>query len=99
MPLGAQVLGAWLIAFGVATGLVIRDGDLCRLRVPAVAYTVFGVFESVVLLRYRTQMADDASPWIYGAVLASIVVAGGYGWWAVRRRHEEDPVPPVRRCP
>jgi hypothetical protein len=85
-PLGAQMLGAWLIAFGVATALVIRDGDLSRLGVPAIAFTAFGVFQLAVLLGYRTQITGtDESLWIYGAVLASIVAAGGYGWWVGRR--------------
>jgi hypothetical protein len=86
-PLGAQAIGAWLIAFGVASVLVIRDGDLARLRVPAAAYTAFGVFQLVVLLAYRTQATgSDAVLWSYGLLLASIVAAGGAGWWSARRR-------------
>ena len=53
--LTSQALGAWLVAFGFAAGLAIWERDLSRLLVPAVAYTAFGVFELLVLLRYRTQ--------------------------------------------
>lgn len=81
-PLGAQVIGAWLVAFGMATALVLRDGDLARLRVPAVAYTVFGAFQLAVLATHSGQLDADASPWIYGAALVTIVGVGGYGWWA-----------------
>ena len=55
MPLGAQVIGAWLLALAVATALVIRERDLDRMLVPAVTYTAFGVFQLVVALRYWTR--------------------------------------------
>ena len=54
MPLGAQVIGAWLLALAVATALVIWERDLDRLLVPAVTYTAFGVFQLLVALRYWT---------------------------------------------
>jgi hypothetical protein len=82
-PLGAQAIGAWLIAFGVATAVVLRDGDLARLRVPAAAYTAFGAFQLGVLLTNPAQLDGDASPWVYGALLVTIIGAGGYGLWAV----------------
>src|SRR3954454_10148291 len=43
MPLSTEVTGAWLISFGVAAALVIRERDLRRLVAPAAAYTAFGV--------------------------------------------------------
>jgi hypothetical protein len=83
MPLGSQIIGAWLIAFGVATVLVLRDGGLDRLRVPAAAYTAFGAFQLVVLVLFGGEATGGgASLWLYGAVLVSIVGAGGCGWWA-----------------
>ena len=86
-PLTSQALGAWLVAFGFAAGLAIWERDLSRLLVPAVAYTAFGVFELLVLLRYRTQVtADEPWLWAYVAVLATIVLTGSWGWWAARRR-------------
>jgi hypothetical protein len=82
-PLGAMVTGSWLLAFGVATVLVIRERDLARLLVPAVAYTVFGVLELVVLLADRAQL-DPADPslWACVGVLFAVAGTGGYGWWA-----------------
>jgi hypothetical protein len=86
-PLTAQTVGAWLLAFGLAAALAIWERDLIRLFVPAVAYTAFGAFELLVVLRYRTQVgADDPRLWAYVAVLATIVATGGYGWWAAQRR-------------
>jgi hypothetical protein len=78
-PLSSQVLGAWLIAFGVGAGLVLAEGDLARLRVPAIAYTAFGAFQLVVLAVNGAHM--NAARWGYGAVLVVVVVTGGYGWW------------------
>jgi hypothetical protein len=85
-PLSAQALGAWLIAFGIGVALVLREGDLARLRVPAIAYTAFGAFQWTALIATRSQM-EGPSPavWVYGALLAVVVLTGGYGWWAIHR--------------
>ncbi|MFW3168735.1 hypothetical protein [Geodermatophilus sp. CPCC 206100] len=86
MPLSAQVIGAWLVAFGIAAALVIREGDLTRLRGPAAAYAVFGALQLLVLARYRAEVSSsDPWLWAYVGVLVTVVVAGGYGWAAARR--------------
>jgi hypothetical protein len=86
MPLGAQVIGAWLLALAVATALVIRERDLDRLLVPAVTYTAFGVFQLLVALRYWTQVRPDYQwGWAYVGLLLSIALTGGYGCWAATR--------------
>jgi|tagenome__1003787_1003787.scaffolds.fasta_scaffold20896817_2 hypothetical protein len=82
-PLSAEVLGAWLVAFGVGAGLVLAEGDLSRLRVPAIAYTAFGAFQLLALLVNVSRMDD--TQWGYGFVLAVVVVTGGYGWWTTGR--------------
>jgi hypothetical protein len=85
-PLGAQVIGAWLVAFAVAAALVLRERDLGRLTAPALGYAAFGAFQLGVLVAQRSEVqADAASVWAYGTVLATAVAAGGYGWWAGRR--------------
>jgi hypothetical protein len=86
MPLSSMVVGAWLVAFGVAAALVIREGDLARLVGPSAAYALFGILQLLVLARYRDQVSA-ADPWLWAYVLliGSIVVAGGYGWWVARR--------------
>jgi hypothetical protein len=87
MPLSTMVTGAWLIAFGVAAALVIRERDLSRLVVPAVAYTAFGVLELLVLVRHHEQVdGGDPRLWGYVALLVLAALTGGYGWRAARRR-------------
>jgi len=84
-PLSAQVIGAWLLALGVAVVLAIWDGDLSRLAVSAVTYATFGVLQLVVVFWYRAQVDVRYSwLWIYVLVLAAIALTGGYGWWAAR---------------
>jgi hypothetical protein len=86
-PLGAQVTGAWLIAFAVAAALVVRERDLARLVVPGLGYATFGVLQLAVLVaQWNRVEADAASLWAYVLVLATVVPAGGYGWWAGRAR-------------
>src|SRR3954454_9248249 len=83
-PVSAQVLGAWLVAFGVGAGLVLAEGDLARLRVPAIAYTAFGGFQLVALLVNGSQ--TSAARWGYGFVYAVVLLTGAYGWWTTRVR-------------
>lgn len=90
-PLSAMVIGAWLLAFAVAAALTIRQRDLGQLLVSAVTYTMFGVFELLVLLRYREQVsAADPWLWAYVVVLVAVAATGGYGWWAARRAVHDD---------
>jgi hypothetical protein len=85
MPLGAMVIGAWLIALGLAAGLVIAQRDLSRLLVSAVTYTVFGVLQVVAVIWHWPQLRrHDLSLWAYLALLAAMIGTGGYGWWAAR---------------
>jgi hypothetical protein len=94
MPLSSQVIGAWLIALGLAAALAISQGDLSRLLVSAVTYCAFGVFQFVAVFWYWPQLRrDDVWLWGYLLLLAAIVLTGAYGWWAARdaSRHESGP--------
>jgi hypothetical protein len=80
-PLTAQMVAAWLIAFGSAALFAVLERDLHRLRAAAVGYTVFGALQLAALLRFRTEIHWHAAPAsIYVAVLASVVLAGLAGW-------------------
>ena len=80
-PLTARVVGAWLIAFGVATALAALAGDLERLRTAAVAYTVFGVLVLAVVLLHRDDVAwDRPVAWVFLAVTAAVALTGAEGW-------------------
>ena len=84
-PLGAQVVGAWLIALGIATGLVIRERDLDRLFVPAATYTAFGGFQLLVAASYWSEVRSEHPwMWVYVAVLALMTITGAYGCWQAR---------------
>lgn len=81
-PLGAQVVGAWLIALGIATGLVIRERDLDRLFVPAATYAAFGGFQLLVAVQHWSEARPDNQwMWAYVTVLALMTVTGAYGCW------------------
>lgn len=85
-PLTARAVASWLIAFGVAAALALRDGDLLRLRVAAIAYCVFGVLEFLVLVRFAglVQWGRPVA-WAYLAMLAVVTATGAYGWAATSR--------------
>jgi hypothetical protein len=90
-PLSAQIVGAWLIALGVAAALAIRQGDLGRLLVSGVTYTAFGVFQFVAVAWYWPQISrHDARLWIYLAFLVAVVLTGAYGWRAARAGVAEE---------
>jgi hypothetical protein len=92
-PLTAGIVGAWLIAFGVAALTAIWQRDLVDLVVPAAGYAAFGLFELLVLFRYRADVRPDSAwPWAYLVFLATILLAGAYGWWTGRHpRQSESP--------
>jgi hypothetical protein len=78
--LTSRAIGAWLISFGIAAGAGLVEGDLGRLRVPAIAYLVFAVAELLAVFRYRSTPAWNAAPpWLYLAflVLAGVTAAAG----------------------
>ena len=86
-PLVSQAIGAWLVSFGFAIAVAIRERDLSRMVVPAVAYAAFGGLQVLVLLCHRaTPGTDGLWWWIDLAVLATLVPTGAYGAWAARRR-------------
>jgi hypothetical protein len=85
-PLSSQVIGAWLLALGVAAVLVIRERDLGRLFVAGVTYTVFGLLELVALVWYLPEMdTGDGWVWAYGVFLVAVVGTGAVGARAARR--------------
>ena len=91
-PMSSMVIGAWLIAFGLAAAMAIRAGDLCRLVVPAVTYLAFGVFELVSVIWHWPQVSPaDPWLWVYLVVLGAIVATGAYGWRAARRSAAPEP--------
>ncbi|WP_456610266.1 hypothetical protein [Blastococcus sp. SYSU DS0619] len=86
-PLTARAVASWLLAFGVGIVLALRDRDLDRLRLAAVAYAVFGALELVVLLRYTDAVRwDSPATWAYVALMASTLLSAGYALRRTRAR-------------
>ena len=86
-PLTGMAIGAWLLSFGIAIALAIREGDLSRMLVPAVAYAAFGAVEVAVLLWQRGAPGiDQLWVWVDAAVFATMVPVGLYGAWGARGR-------------
>lgn len=80
-PLTARVVAAWLVAFGLATALAARAGDLQRLRTAAVAYAVFGVLVLVAVARYAGEVAwDSAAAWVLLLLAIAVTATGTAGW-------------------
>jgi hypothetical protein len=84
-PLTSQIVGAWLLSFAIAIVLALRERDLSRMLVPAVAYAVFGAFEVAVLLYHREAPGTDPL-WLWAdvALFATLVPVGVHGAWAAR---------------
>ena len=79
-PLTSQVVGAWLLSFGLAIVLAVRERDLSRMLVPAVAYAAFGIVEVAVLLYHHgAPGADPLWLWADVALFATLVPVGLYG--------------------
>lgn len=85
-PLTARMIAAWLIAFGLAALLAVRERDLARLETSAVTYTVFGVLQLVALARFGSALRwDGVSAWVYVAVLVTVIAVGADGAWTAAR--------------
>jgi hypothetical protein len=84
--LSSQVIGAWLLSFGFAIGLAIKERDLSRMLVPAAAYTAFATFELLVLLAFAAAPGTDRR-WLLVdlVVMVTLVPTGAYGWWRAAR--------------
>lgn len=86
--LTARAVAAWLVAFAVAAFLAVKDGDLARLSIPALAYGLFGALELLALLRYRDEPRwDEPVAWCYAAAAAVVTATGAAGWVLARRAH------------
>lgn len=79
-PLAGRVMGAWLLALALGAALVLRENDWARSRGACITYTLFGVLQIVVLLRYSDAVDfGELRTIAYLLFLASIVAVGGYG--------------------
>jgi hypothetical protein len=78
--LDAQALGSWLITFGAASLLALREADLYRIWGGLAAYAVFGLLALVALARYSGDLRPGSpGAWVYGAVLVLVALDGAGG--------------------
>jgi hypothetical protein len=76
-PLTSRMIAAWLAALAVAALLSLRERDIARVRIPAVAYVVFGVLQLLALVLYGEAFAwGTTAATVY---LVALVVALGTG--------------------
>jgi hypothetical protein len=78
-PLTARAVAAWLIAFGLATLWCAFRETLADARVQALSYTVFGIAELLMLVRFRSTPDWSATAWIYVLALVAVTVTGAAG--------------------
>jgi hypothetical protein len=84
-PLTARVIGAWAIGIGAVAVQSIWENDWRRLRSMTVAYTIFGALQLVNVFHFAGSVVwSGAGSWLFVIVMASIALAGGYGWWRSR---------------
>jgi hypothetical protein len=80
-PLTSEATGAWLIAFGLVSGITAVVGDLGRQRGATIAYTVLGVLVLVATLRFRDTVAwGHPAAWVYLGMAVAIALTGAAAW-------------------
>jgi hypothetical protein len=78
-PLSAQVVAAWVLAFGVLAAHSIYENDFSRVRCGMVGYPFLGAMQVLMLLRFSEDVRwEDPSAWVYSAAIASFFVLGAY---------------------
>lgn len=80
-PLVAQVIGAWLVSFGLAAFFAVRS-DFRLLRPAVTSYAAFGVLELVALALHRDELAGGWATVVLVAVVAWVAATGAWGAWA-----------------
>ncbi len=76
-PLTSRAIGAWCLGLGVAAVHALWENCVTRLRPAADAFLVFGVLQTIALLRFGEALDwDCAAAWIYVAFLVSAAGVG-----------------------
>jgi hypothetical protein len=92
-PLTARMTAAWLAALAVAALLCLRERDVARVAIPAVAYVVFGVLQLLALLLYGDVVAwGSLAAVLYVAALVLAIATGAAGLAVAARHRSRDTV-------
>lgn len=85
-PLSAQVVAAWVLAFGVLAAHSVYENDYVRVRCAMLGYPFLGAMQALMLLRFSEDVRwEDTSAWVYVGVLISFFVLGTWGLVAESR--------------
>lgn len=87
-PLTARMVAAWLVGFGLAIALGLRQTDRAEPGIAAAAYATLAILELAVVLRYPDVVRwGSPATWVYLAVALSIL---GVSLWTLvqARRHK-----------
>jgi hypothetical protein len=85
-PLSAQVVAAWVLAFGVLAAHSIYENDFSRVRCGMLGYSFLGAMQVLMLLRFSEDVRwEEPSAWVYSAAIASFFVLGAYALVAESR--------------
>lgn len=87
-PLVAQVVGAWLVSFGIAAFLAVRS-DFRLLRPAAASYAAFGVLELLALALHRDELTGGAATVVVVALALWVAATGAWGAWASGARRAD----------
>jgi len=84
--LTSRAIGAWGVGIGVLALQAAWENDLRRLSTFLLSYCVYGVLQTVNVLRYPATLdwARLSSP-IYLIFVLSVLLVGGYGVWKTRQ--------------
>jgi hypothetical protein len=67
-----------LVPIGLGNLVVWREGDLRRVRVPALTSVTYGLLQLGAIAPYTDQVQwQEAGAWIWVALLISMIVTGG----------------------
>jgi hypothetical protein len=79
-PLTGRATGAFLVGFGVAAAVAVREADLNRYRGPACAYATLGGLELLAAaIHWEDLTASALGCAVYMAFWATVLAAGAYG--------------------
>jgi hypothetical protein len=85
-PLTARAIGAFVTGFGASALHAVAANDLPSFEGAAIAYTALGALELTVVARYTGDLTGaDLDSCLYVAFLASVLLAGLWGWRSARR--------------
>jgi len=91
-PLSAQVVAAWVLAFGVLAAHSIVENDFTRARAGMLGYPFLGAMHVLMLMRFSEDVRwDEPGAWVYVAFIASFFVLGAYGLIAESRARSGAP--------